>query len=329
MVASGQPVGHPGRSRKTRFRKYIVTFTSRAYGMTIRSDIPLLGPQPTDEGGADVTMCEGPVPDAIENVETETLHWAASAEELLLHVPRVGRFHVRGGCEVRYAPVAGIASEMVQSYLLGSCLGAVLHQRGRQVLHGSVVAQHGAAFAICGKSGTGKSTSAAWLVEHGARMMSDDLAVFSDVAPPQVVSGYPQAKLTGAALAGLGRETAELRKLPDDRDKYALPRAADFLDGEAPLRGIFVLERSNRAEPAVMRLEGGQAIAALVKHTYRRHYVVGSHAARHYQAWAGIADRIPLVMIARPRASDSTQFVVSAISRAMSETIAEGPEQTA
>ena len=308
-------------------RKNPVSTTYRAYGLTIDSDIALPGPQKVVDDVADVIMREGPVPESLARVETETLHWAANADELLLDIARVGRFHVRDGRRVNYAPAAGSRPEMVSAFLLGSCLGAVLHQRGRQVLHGSVVTSGGPAFAICGKSGTGKSTSAAWLVEHGARMLSDDLAVFSAVAPPRVVPGYPQSKLTGSALAGLGRETADLRPLPDGRDKFAVPRESHFLDRELPLGGIFVLERADAAEPSFTRLDGAEAIRSLVKHTYRRHYVVGSRAARHFDGWGKVAAQVPVWMIVRPRSIDSTAFVVSAISRAISEATAEEPKQ--
>ncbi len=287
----------------------------RAYGLTIASDIALLGPRASGGTKIDVDIREGFVPERLEAIETETLHWAANADELLLDVPRVGRFHVRHGRTVRYSPRIGAPAQMVQAFLLGSCLGAVLHQRGQQVLHGSVVARGDTAFAICGKSGAGKSTSAAWLLERGARMISDDLAVLATVDPPLVLPGYPQAKLTGAALARLGRGTSDLQKLPDDRDKYAVPRGASFLDRELPLGAIFVIERHDRSELSAFRLDHAQAIAALVKHTYRRHYVVGSRAADHYRAWAKVADQVPVWFVGRPRGADTIEVVVAAMAR--------------
>src|SRR5690606_37980193 len=105
---------------------------------------------------------------ALQRPETETCHWSANEHEHLLAVPRVGRFLIAEGRRILYLAAAGADERLLDTYILGSCLGAILHQRGRAVLHGAAVALNGRAFAICGKSGAGKSTAAAHLLAHGA-----------------------------------------------------------------------------------------------------------------------------------------------------------------
>ena len=299
-----------------------MSFTCRAYGLTLRSDMPLQGPQPVEADAADVIIAEGGVPEELDHIETATQHWSANAMELLLHVPRVGRFYAANGNTIRYQPLLGVDAATTSGFILGSSLGALLHQRRQLVLHAAVIEREGKAFAICGKSGAGKSTTAGWLLEAGARLLSDDLCVLADQPAPLVLPGYPQAKLTRSALAELGHDPAGLRMLPDEREKFAVPRTDNFLDQPLPLAGVFVLERVVFDESTISLLRPPQAIVALVKHTYRRHYVVASRATQHYAALDRLVAQVPVWNVRRPAEGHSTQFVVSAISDAIAQTVA-------
>ncbi|EWG98231.1 hypothetical protein [Halomonas sp. BC04] len=91
-------------------------------------------------------------------------------------------------------------------YLLGTALGALLHQRHWFPLHVSALATPSGAWAFTGESGAGKSTLAAWLHHHcGWPLISDDVAV---VKPgemiPRLHPGPPRLKLWQDALAMLG-----------------------------------------------------------------------------------------------------------------------------
>ncbi len=300
--------------------------TSRAYGLTIASDITLHGPRACAVDTPDISIALGAVPERLTLIETETVHWQANARELLLHVPRVGRFHVSDGCSIVYEPMRRALPEAVSPFLMGSCLGAILHQRGLPVLHAAAVAAGNRCFAICGKSGTGKSTTASWLVRHGAKMMSDDLAVFSATDPPLVEPGFPQTKLTEEALDRLGLDPAGFRCLDDERGKFIVPHHDACLGARRRLGGLFVLERANIDAPTITQLTGATAMRALVKHTYRRHYVVRSRSADYFARWGEVARRTPIWQVTRPRGVDSTDFVVSAISREINLLRSAAPE---
>lgn len=293
-----------------------MTYRYRAYGLVIASDIALHGPLPASESAVvDVDMTQGAVPDRLGTIEASKRHWQANGSELLLEVPEVGRFHVRDGRTVRYLRTAEAGDEAIGAFLLGSCIGALLHQRGTPVLHGACLEVGGKAIAICGKSGRGKSTTAAALVERGARIMSDDLTVFGALDPPTVMPGYPQSKLTGEALERLGESEAGLRQLDDERGKYAVPRGDVFVDRETPLAAIFVLETGPREEPIIMPIPGLDTVRALIRHTYRPGYLVRSRIEAYFRACDRIIAIAPIWAIVRPRSTDSTRFVVSAIAR--------------
>lgn len=291
-----------------------MAFLLNAFGLTLGADRRLHPLRLAAPGAmADVDIAAGSVPDRLDHRDTETCHWSANEREHLLAVPGVGRFLITDGRRIFYAADAGADERLVDAYLLGSCLGAVLHQRGRAVLHGAAVTSNERAFAICGKSGAGKSTTAAHLLAHGPQLLSDDLTVLADSAEPVVLPGYPQSKLTREALARLGGDCAGFPPAPGDRGKVAVPREVAFCDSPRPLSGVFVIERMDAAEPRIVRLTPAQALAPLLRHTYRRHYVVASRAERHLSQWAHVARKVPVFLIVRPRDTDSTGFVVSAI----------------
>ncbi|RIV85635.1 hypothetical protein [Aurantiacibacter zhengii] len=295
-----------------------MTFHYRAYGLDIEADLPLRA-LCAHEGGPDVRIVKSEVPDRLDTVEAKTPRWTANARELLIDVPNVARFHIHDGRKITYQPVNGASAEDVEAYLLGSCMGGVLHQRHLLVLHAAAISVGDRAFAICGKSGLGKSTTSAHLVEQGAELLSDDLAVF-DRQGECVQPGYAQTKLTPGAIEGLVEPGGEMRKLAGERGKFAIARHQQFRADPAPIAGLFVIERTSSARPSLEQLEPGLVAQYLRRHTYRKGYIVPGNEAEHVRRCIDLAYRIPAWLALRPQTGDSTNFIVSAISEAIEAT---------
>ena len=66
--------------------------------------------------------------------------------------------------------------EDIATYLLGPILGFVLRLRGIVSLHASAVVVGGAAIALAGTAGVGKSTTAAAFAQRGYQVLSDDIS---------------------------------------------------------------------------------------------------------------------------------------------------------
>lgn len=301
------------------FKVPSLSFVYSAYGLVLASEFPLRGPRGTISAEADVAIAQGPVPEKLARIETETMHWQANGNELLFDVPRVARYHVSGGKNIRYQPAAGTTADAFEPFLLGTCLGAALIQRGRPVLHAAVVAKNGLSVAICGKSGAGKSTASAMLAAAGASIVSDDLAALESTDPPIVSPGFPQSKLTAEAMAKAGLSAAEARWLGDRKGKYAVPSDGAEVDRPHPLSAIVVLERSDDGDLHVERQSGAEAIRLLVKHSYRRHFVVASLANAHLKSLGELVSHVPVWRIVRPLDRDSTESVASSIARLQSD----------
>ncbi|MBI2566492.1 MAG: hypothetical protein HYV63_05615 [Candidatus Schekmanbacteria bacterium] len=153
---------------------------------------------------------------------------------------------------------------VLQGIGLGYCL------RLRQVLcmHGAVVERDGAAIALLGLAGAGKSTLAASLIQRGFALVADDLVVLERHGDDVVVPpGYPALRLAGDALAELSLPADHLRVVPWTNKHYWDVSAAgsDRICARAvPLAAMYVLCPADDAEPAAVTPVGGPAALAML-----------------------------------------------------------------
>jgi hypothetical protein len=123
---------------------------------------------------ADVTILRRPVPVALDGPVAKGLTWQMNADQFLLTVPAIARFHLSGDDTIAAAPEAGGDAADIPAFLLGAAIPIMLQRRGQIVLRASAVAVNGKAVLICGASGHGKSTLAAALAQRGHRLLADD-----------------------------------------------------------------------------------------------------------------------------------------------------------
>jgi hypothetical protein len=203
--------------------------------------------------------------------------YSALATGTILVVPDVGRYLIRSGNEIRIEPDPKASDRNIRLFLLGSALGALLHQRGLLPLHANAIEIDGGAVAFSGHSGAGKSTIAAWFHDQGYRILADDVCVidFTSDDVPLAYPGIPRLRLWREALEVSGRTAEDYHRSFDALDKYDVPTSSALVCHPVPLSHIYFLrkapEGSGTAE--IRRLRGVEAIDALVSNTYRGGYV--------------------------------------------------------
>jgi len=180
---------------------------------------------------------------------------------------------VTGGHSIEVEAPDDVEIIDVRIYLLGSVMGALLHQRGYLPIHANVIRQEGSAAAFAGHSGAGKSSLAAWLDERGHEVLSDDLcAVRFDDGLPVVFEGIPRMKLWAETLSAFNRPRSGLTPVATDMDKYHVPlRAAGRMGAldAVPLGRVYVLDKAAGDEPpTIERLSGAQAAQALLANAF-------------------------------------------------------------
>lgn len=233
--------------------------------------------------------------------------WAVGETTIRFQVSGVGAFQIHCPCNtapgwIDVAPTSGARPSDIRLFLLGSAIGAFLHQRGMLPLHAAGLETAHGCIAIAGDSGAGKSTLAAFLRQRSLRSLCDDVLAVeprSGLAWP----GYPQAKLWGDAARALAIKTEGCERVDLERDKYRVPLAvpAQFRATPQFLTRLYVL--AEEAGPLrVEAVNGAAALAEITRNTYRP-FLIGAlgRAVRHFEDIAALSSRVRVFRLVRPR----------------------------
>ncbi|MDH3281350.1 MAG: hypothetical protein OEQ18_09505 [Gammaproteobacteria bacterium] len=173
-----------------------------------------------------------------------------------------------------------VAPCLIDECLVGPGLILALAQRGVFCLHAAALAEPGAAIAVCGESGTGKSTLVTEDTPPGARIADDVLPI--EVADAQVWAcpEYPQLKWDADPPAKRRQTT-----------RYAL-KSVLLLDPHTP---------GDQRELTVRSLSGRAAVLALVRHTVAAKLFPPDLLARHLAFCNEVAGLTPVRTLRYPK----------------------------
>ena len=293
-------------------------FRYTAYGLHIGSEIELPHLQPSEEA-PNVMMRRVDLGKAVQATVRDGRIVRADADEVLLYYEQVGAFRMRRGRTIEFDPESGLPDETLQSFLTSVCMGVVLHQRNRLVLHGSAVSVHGQAAGFVGEKGMGKSTTAAALQARGHAFITDDLLVVESASPeqtPRVVPSFPQIKLWPDALraAGLARPDDLPRVHPSAEKRIG--RAALMVENAVPLNCLFALRTGDQISMEPLPVQS--AFAEMIRHSYLRRLLEPTGTSvRHFRQVNQLLKGVPVVAFARPRDFTQLPAAMDAIERHM------------
>jgi hypothetical protein len=293
-----------------------------AYGLTIASsleilEMPLAGDRASQD--ADVVIRLGKVPAELAEPVAQAKGYQASVSELLLEIEDVGRYLVSDGRAITVEPAPTATNHDVRVFLLGTCFGALLHQRGALVLHASGIGTARGAVLFAGGSGAGKSTLLAELMGRGYKMMVDDVSAIT--RSPQnggtlvVMPSYARTRLWGDAAAHLEVDTTNLHRTRSHMDKYERHVPDQFWDQPASLRKIYCLALSTIEQPELSPLPAMAVPAVILEHTYRKMFLDPfGMREHHFDLMSDIARSVPVAWAIRPldefRVSELADMVI-------------------
>lgn len=271
------------------------------FGLHIRSEISLPELLRVNRvSDPDVTIRLGQTPDAV--VDRPKVQNAGRDHSLA--IPGVGQFLVRNGSEIIVQPDPGVADCDVRLFLLGSAMGALLHQRELLPLHANAVEIEGRIFAFMGASGAGKSTLAAWFNDQGYRVVADDVCVVDQAGDgvPRVYPGIGRLRLWREVLELTGRDVAHYPKSftgANAPDKYDVPLVRpSSSDAAVPLAAVYLLDRGDTLE--ITQLSGVGAADAIFANTYRGALVSKTgNSKEHWMACIRLVQAIPIFRASR------------------------------
>jgi len=218
------------------------------------------------------------------------------------NILETAHYQVMSGREISITPTSDAGEREMRLFLLGSAWGALCYQRGLLALHASVIQIDGQVVAFCGPSGSGKSTLAASLIQHGGRLVSDDLCCIEIGADEaRVYPSAPRLKLWRTALKRLGLESAAMEQDHFRLDKFHLAHKQAAPSG-APLslNAVYLLKWG---DPGLARLRGLQAVSRLVSAaTYHPELLEPLDCTRaHWQRCLQLARLAPIWELSRPQ----------------------------
>jgi hypothetical protein len=191
-------------------------------------------------------------------------------------------------------PAIGGDPGMVPVFVEGSLLAHVLAAEGLLAIHASAVEWGGAALALVGPSGMGKSTLAALLCSAGARLLADD-ALRVDVADGRATC-YPGSRRlrlrTAAAPLAHAMDGAALTETADGRTAV---RPAALADRPLPLRALVLPEPSRQAlRVDVRRLGPVEAVQELLSYPRLTRWEDSEQIGTLFRLTADVAAAVPV-----------------------------------
>jgi len=219
------------------------------YGLRLDSQLAVPGAVPDDRNGpSDLSILRDP-PQSTGDAPV----YARTEEGLSFVCPGVASYRIAVQ-SIRVAPDPGAQADIISGMLVATALPAWLWLRGRFVLHaGAVRLPGGAAIAVAGVSGSGKSTILAQLAAAGAALIGDDTIAFS--------------RDTGALASGLGGGWFAARDDGSARPFVAVDMRQSCTS--AAIAAILLLDQRCEGEGGLVRIDPVAAVAALLTYRHR------------------------------------------------------------
>ncbi|MBE1444725.1 aldolase [Paenibacillus sp. OAS669] len=295
-----------------------------AFGFRIASEIPLpelpCETRRIDGSEADIEIRKGGKGKLADKLHESPFMHVVEEGEVFFYVPDTAYYSIRDGRLITVSPVIGADEDLIRLYILGTCMGALLMQRGILPLHGSAVAINGKVYAIVGESGAGKSTLASTFLSQGYSLVSDDLIAVTlsgEDKQPVVTPSYPQQKLWQDSLNHLGMAAGEYRSIYGRETKFCVPVASHYVTSPLPLAGVIELVKTEN-ELHLAPIGKLDKLQTLFCHTFRPFLIPRLGLMEwHFQTTSAIANHLSMYQLRRPE----TRFTAPQLANLILDTL--------
>ncbi len=281
-------------------------FFYSAYGSVIASSfsLPELLPRPQDETQApDIVISEGQVPDTLEAPEAKGVVYEAKPNTFLLKLDRIAKYLVEDGQRITVEPDAGGVESDIRVFLLGSCMGALLHQRGVLALHASALETSQGAVLFMGDSGVGKSTTLNAFIRRGYKMLADDITgvILNDAGHSLALPAFPRTKLWQDAAQRFEMDTTKLERVRPQLEKFELHLHDFYQPQPVKLHKVYLLSSHNKPNITLQPLAKPKQFQTLLNNTYRAKFLGGlAMRHEHFKLATAVANGVTVSRVYRP-----------------------------
>ncbi len=293
-------------------------FFYRAFGLIIESVFFIPQIQTANAAEADVRIVRG---EGLSS-HTELLRSdVVTDEHVMFRVEDLAVFRISSGNLIEVELLNEQPDRDIGIFLMGSCMGAILIQRGFMLLHGSCVTDGKRSILITGDSGAGKSTTAAEFLKRGWKLLTDDVTcIFDRDGVPMVQSSYPSQKLWQDALDHYDKTDDDIHSLyfSEDREKFGVNVSDSFFDGVCPLSMVVRLIPAGHAT-CLSPIEGMAKVDQLMRNTYRGYFIIKRDQPRHFQRCVTLSTKIPMALVIRENGKQCADTIYDLIIKHLEE----------
>ncbi len=202
---------------------------------------------------------------------TGRISYTMNDRGLLFTVQDIGKYYVSGGDTIVIHPDhESIESRLLRLFVLTTGMAGILQQRSIIPLHTGSLLIDGKLTLIAGRSGAGKSTTLAGLMNKNYRIFSDDIVVLARGTDNHIhgIASYPMIKLWEQSMQAFEYEDRSFPIMPG-LEKYGLFFHEEFDTSQYPINRVILLKLSDDGRFATNQLTGGCAFEAVVEHIYK------------------------------------------------------------
>lgn len=244
-------------------------------------------------------------PEGIESPKFKKSFTQIKEHVVWFDVPNIARFLVTNGKDIMVEPYTDVDEDTLAIYILGSCMGAILHQRGLLVLHANAIEiSQGVAILFVGDSGAGKSTAAAQFQQQGYKVLSDDVVAIDEQGC--VINGLPYIKLWQQTLQNLNIPHSNLQPVRQQLNKFKLPITQLSNSNSPKVKAIYNLNVQTHTRLKDLHLSdklGIDRFTCLTQNVYRADAITGLNLkSQHLKQCSLLAQNAHIVEINRPSA---------------------------
>lgn len=135
--------------------KSLIIYHYKVYGLLIGSELELPELSQVQNTEVDVSIGFGEVPEHLPEVRGSGVLFEAAKNDFLFKFEGIGRYRVQNGNRIIVQPEREASPSEIRLVLLGSSIGALLHQRGMLAIHGSAITDGNQTVILTGQSGVG------------------------------------------------------------------------------------------------------------------------------------------------------------------------------
>jgi hypothetical protein len=203
-------------------------------------------------------------------------HLMVNENDFYLDIPDIAQYRVKFGKNILIHLYKDYDEASVKSFLYGSVLGALLHQRSILPFHGNSFEYFGKGIIICGHSGSGKSSISAALCQNGGNFISDDISpIHFKNSEAYIFNINNRLKLWDNTIHELDISNIELEKIRPTINKFYISNLNSPDNLEKKLDHLFILSTHNKNKFSVIELTGISKFNALRKQIFRKIFLKG------------------------------------------------------